>query len=364
MEKLKIALVCHKISQGGGVANYVDSLKNSLLNCPQIKSVYVIETTHNDKARRVIAYINSLLSVIFLSLSGRIDVFHIHMSSRGSSLRKIILSSACLILRKPYIIHIHSGEYPDFYSSELNLIGKYIVRFFLKRASSVIVLGKTWERWFSENLNLNNLAVVYNGIPDISNNHDIKKTKERIVFAGRLSAKKGIYDLISAFNTIGKKRPTCELVIIGSGIDTSTLKSKLDEPVKHLVRFEGWLTPSKCHEIISKCSLLVLPSYYEGLPICILEAMCLSKPVVATNVGAIPEVIIDNLNGKIFTPGDIPSLVKSIIFILENPAASISMGINAREKYKTNFEISENKNKILSLYEASIKNASEPKTNV
>lgn len=300
MTSLKIAIICHKISQGGGVANYVKNLRQSLLNSNEVSSVRIIETTHQRKLTSAINFIKSLSWIFILSLTGRIDIAHIHMSSRGSTIRKITIALLCLLLRKPYILHIHSGEYPEFYRS-LSAPSKSIIRFALNKASSVVVLGETWKTWFQKNINLTNLAVVHNGIPDISDNLKPTNPKESIVFAGRLTKNKGIHDLIAAFNVIGSLRKNCELIVIGDGTDPSQLISQVKPELKDSIIFKGWLTPENCHKIISECSLLVLPSYYEGLPICILEAMCLSKPVVATNVGAIPEVIFDEHNGITFS---------------------------------------------------------------
>ncbi|RXE46247.1 MULTISPECIES: glycosyltransferase family 4 protein [Pseudomonas] len=350
MKKLRIAMVCHELNQGGGVASYINNTNEKLIACDEIQSVRIIETTKYKGILKLIHFTSVIILVLFLSVTRQVDIFHIHMSSRGSTLRKIIISSICFISRTPYIVHIHSGEYPSFYLKELNKYGKTVVKFFLRKAQFVVVLGHIWKEWFSNNLNLENLITLYNAIPDISVNHTISDKRETIVFVGRLTTKKGILDLISAFNIISLSRPMCELIIIGNDGDIVDIEASIGISARPRITFHGWLNSDECHSLIGKCSLLVLPSYYEGLPICILEAMCLSKPVVATSVGAIPEVITNGIEGIIIPPGNVSCLVNAINSILENKVLKENMGVRARARYEALFNIEEHTSKLTRIY--------------
>ena len=92
-----------------------------------------------------------------------------------------------------------------------------------------------------------------------------------------------------------------------------------DNNLDEMVKFVGWVSGDAKSKILSTTDILVLPSYYEGLPISVLEAMSYAMPVITTPVGGIPEVVTDGVEGTLFTPGDKASLTQTIDTYIENP---------------------------------------------
>ena len=105
-----------------------------------------------------------------------------------------------------------------------------------------------------------------------------------------------------------------------------------DNNLDEMVKFVGWVSGDAKSKILSTTDILVLPSYYEGLPISVLEAMSYAMPVITTPVGGIPEVVTDGVEGTLFTPGDKASLTQAIDKYIENPRLIAGQGLAALEK--------------------------------
>lgn len=93
-----------------------------------------------------------------------------------------------------------------------------------------------------------------------------------------------------------------------------------------IVLFEGWVSGDKKIELLNKVDAYILPSYHEGLPISILEAMSYSLPIISTNVGGIPEILKNGENGFIISPGDKDAMYRAILELMNNEKLRIDMG--------------------------------------
>jgi glycosyltransferase involved in cell wall biosynthesis len=102
-----------------------------------------------------------------------------------------------------------------------------------------------------------------------------------------------------------------EVIVAGSGEEEEALRQKAKElDITEQIRFEGWIGGEKKGELLKQCQALVLPSYNEGLPMAVLEALSYGMPVVATNVGDIPSAVCHGSNGYLFEPGDVAGLAQ------------------------------------------------------
>lgn len=173
--------------------------------------------------------------------------------------------------------------------------------------------------------------------PDYSNNG-------YAIFIGRLSKEKGIDILIEAFKRLSI---SLKLIIVGSGL----LKNKLEKTVKlenlSNIQFVCSIKHEQCIELLKKSSFLIMPSVcYEGFPVVICESFACGKPVIASNLGAMAELVEDGKTGFLFEPGNPEDLALKIKWMMENEDVCIEMGKNARkvfeEKYtgEKNFYIS------------------------
>lgn len=128
-----------------------------------------------------------------------------------------------------------------------------------------------------------------------------------LLFFGRLSTEKGLETLIKAVAKTGDK-----LKIAGEGEKMADL-DKLAKNLKADVEFLGWKSGEELRDLIMQARATVLPSiWYENMPLSMLEALNLGSPVIASDIGGMPEIVKDSVNGYLFKPGDVDSLIEAI----------------------------------------------------
>lgn len=154
----------------------------------------------------------------------------------------------------------------------------------------------------------------------------------RLVCVGRLCEQKGQLLLVEAVSRLVRKGLPLELVLAGDGemreeIERLIARHKLE---KH-VRITGWIASEQVREEILAARALVLPSFAEGLPVVVMEAMALRRPVLTTHVAGIPELVRDGEHGWLFPAGDADALTGALEqFLATPPEALAAMGEAAR----------------------------------
>ena len=139
---------------------------------------------------------------------------------------------------------------------------------------------------------------------------EAKKDEFTFLFVGRLLTDKGIYELIKAFEKLKKEKPKVKLIIVGSpdeGNPNSVSKGELEEWVKEgLIEWHGFHEDVRPFYCMANC--IVLPSYREGIPRVLLEAMAMEKPIITTDAPGCRNVCVDGVNGFLVKPRDVESL--------------------------------------------------------
>jgi len=157
-----------------------------------------------------------------------------------------------------------------------------------------------------------------------------------IGIVGRLSEEKRHIDLLKAFASISKKFPAATLLIVGDGYLRQDLERTANESgIREKVTFAGF--QENVYEYLGKIDLFVLPSRTEGSPLSILEAMAMGLPVIATNIGGIPEIVINEVTGLLVTLENIDELSGAIAKLLSNPTMMQQMGENGKKRVLTYF---------------------------
>jgi len=194
-----------------------------------------------------------------------------------------------------------------------------------------------------------------NSCSDLYQNHIDQDRLPVVIYVGRLSLEKGLITLIEAWrkwSECGQIPPN--LKIIGEG----PLKLQLQALSHGLpIQFMGQLDQSGVQNEIANAQLLVLPSEcYEGFPMVVVEALSLGTPVAASNLGSLPEIVRDGVNGLIFEPKNSSSLFNALRRILEDPIKLKNLQLGARLSYENNYTSEENYQILLKIYQNTIKN--------
>lgn len=152
------------------------------------------------------------------------------------------------------------------------------------------------------------------------------------LFLGEIGKRKGVYDLLQVIADnkplfAGKMR-----LCIGGNLEEKIIKAFIkDNCISDIVTFKGWIKGEEKMQCLNWGDVYVLPSYNEGLPIAILEAMSYSHPVISTNVGGIPEILHSHKNGIMISPGNLDQLKNALLFFIEHPQKILEYGENAYE---------------------------------
>ena len=273
------------------------------------------------------------LVIILLSRKLKIDIVHAHDYLNG-----IAATIASIFTKKPVIVTFHLPIQKTSWISEKikpSIIVEWpIQQFFILKCNIIICVS---EYTLKESLKLfkikykNKFIVILNWIPRYDHvNLDDKKLstmnhllfKNYILTVGRLSeAHKRFSLVIRALKLLREKGYDLNLVIVGGDGHDKNFYMRLSQKlnVKDHVYLLTNLPDEQLKQLYRNCEIFVLPSLYEGLPLVLLEALQFSKPIIATNVGGIPEVVKDGYNGFVIPPDDVKKLVKTIEVLLNNP---------------------------------------------
>jgi glycosyltransferase involved in cell wall biosynthesis len=150
--------------------------------------------------------------------------------------------------------------------------------------------------------------------------------------------RKGVHDFLAMAARVSADAPAVRFLVVGDG----TLRPQLERQARelgidHRVAFAGWR--SDIAKVLSAVDVFVMPSYFEGGPTTVLEAMAMGKAVVASRVGMVPEVIEDGRTGLIFPPGDVAGMSTAVSKLLHDVAMRTAIGLAAREKAKISFSV-------------------------
>ena len=263
-------------------------------------------------------FVPAVWKLLAMLLGREVALLHVHTASYGSFGRKSILCAFARAFSVPYIVHVHCGEFLDFYQRHRGRpAGRFIART-LDNACLVWVLSEGWKERFSAVFPLARGEVLTNPVEPAQGVGEVSAATRYILFLGRLRQKKGVYDLVRAFARIRSEFPDVSLVLAGDGELDEVGQLAAELGVADAVRLTGWVEDDAKQRLLSGAEVLALPSYFEGLPISILEAMAAGVPVIASRVGSIPEALEDGRCGVLFQPGDVDALADGLKSLLEN----------------------------------------------
>ena len=373
---------------------------------PKIKILYIITSSSIGGAERILYYTATGLNynkydIAVCSLKNKgeiaralekqgIEVCCLHMGGRESSLGWLS-STIALIRLFPYLIRIrptivHSFLFranilariagyltgiPIIISSVRVMGGEKKYFHYVEMITSFMVdhyvtVSESVKRYIIDKskISAEKISVIYNGVNIKSQDNSYEQNpkmpfkiedKDRILMTvGRLHKQKGHCYLIQAVSKVRKEFPKVKLLVIGEGEEENNLKKLVKSlDLTNEVIFAG--LSSDIEGILPMAELFILPSLWEGFPNALLEAMAAGKPVVATKVGGIPEIVVHGETGVLIPPRDTDALAIAIIDLLQNRLKAKDMGEAARIRAGKRFSIYKMIEKTENLYQELLK---------
>jgi glycosyltransferase involved in cell wall biosynthesis len=283
---------------------------------------------------------------------GQVDLLHIQLSWRGSTYRKLVLAAAARYLAIPYVVHLHSGQFDGFWAGCGSFLRRNIDRLFVNSVV-VIVLGDCWGRLVAGRLPSvqDKLEILPNAtaLPPTMSKVDSQDGKILITFLGRLGPEKGVPLLIEALGKLAH-RADWSATIAGDGEVTSSRSHVTRLGIADRVDIPGWLDPPATAALLQRTGIFVLPSFIENLPMGIIEAFAYGLAVIATPVGAVPEVIDHDRNGFLVAVGDVDALASALTRLLDDEGLRLRLGEAARRDHAERYEINSYAARLVSIW--------------
>lgn len=267
---------------------------------------------------------------------------HFHASEAGSFWPSAIAAVACRCAGTPYVWHIHGGSF-DQYVRHHRGPGLWALRRVLAHASATVVLSEQWRRTLEPLLPGAALRVVRNGVavppPPTRSRDGWPVVCLCVSMVGRA---KGTYDLIAAAESTASAGACVRFVLAGGeqwgGEWDSVARRAGTSAARDRIELLGAVPPSSVAQLLERAGIFVLPSHSEAMPVSILEAMAAGLPVIATRVGAIPEVA--TAEGFILIePGDVAALAAAIEELVADPGRRVRMGSANRARVEQEYSV-------------------------
>lgn len=345
---MRIALVCPTPPPYGGITNWSKMLIAYLdrLDKDELDVINISQKTRSADGRtlfdRVFGGINiaarALRELKRLLNVKNFDVVHVTTSGGLGLFRDIAVMGVARRAGIPVAYHIHYGRVPSTLAS--GNVEATLLRAALKRCSVAIAIDRATENAIRET-HLCEVACIGNpvNIAELESLHvnGASEDSKTVVYLGWLIEEKGIRELVEGWSIVSMKMPEWRLKLIGP-YDTSAISSLVGGECNGSVTLLGELSHSEAMRELQKASMLVLPSYSEGFPNVVLEAMAYGKPVLATNVGALPDILSDG-RGILIEPRSSEQVAQGLGKLMADSNLRASMGALSADYVKDNFDI-------------------------
>ena len=271
---------------------------------------------------------------------GDVDLLHLNLAHGGSLYRKLILARIAHRARIPYVVHLHGSRFDEFWAGASPVVQRWITLLFADSAA-IVVLGRVWERLILRHLpHLQDRITI---LPNATESHVTRRIGNnsapvQICFLGLIGERKGTFNLIAALNAI-KDEDDWKATIAGNG-EVEKCRAQVSElGLVDRITISGWLDAVGVEDLLSRTDIFVLPSTAENLPMSILEAFSFGIAVIATPVGAVPEVIEHGRNGLIVPVGNVGALANALRTLVRNAELRASIGQAAKIDHVNRYDV-------------------------
>jgi glycosyltransferase involved in cell wall biosynthesis len=328
---------------GGGMYKVADYLIQSQADAPHGPVLRPLDTRGaGSPAASLLQVARAVLRLARDSRQGRVAGVHVNMAERLDFVRASVVLAACRLLRIPSVLHLHAAQLHHGYRRWPAPV-QAAVRWVFSLPRAVVVLGQASADFATRELRVapERIEIVINGVPAptvprrVADGHDLA----RVLFVGNLSERKGVSDLLHALAQPALSGLPLQLTLVGGGDIAGYTELAERLRVAGKVRFHGWAGQDQLAHLLAEADVLVLPSYDEGLPLAILEALAHGVAVVCTPVGEIPHVLAHRRTACFVEPGDPPSIARGLAQVLTEPDLRARLERNGRAMYEQHFSL-------------------------
>ena len=284
----------------------------------------------------VVAVLMAVRDALLFPIScDRPDVVHVHTAHRRSFYRAsfyVLFSS--LVWRTRVVLHIHGSSFDEFVHTDFR-IGQYVQSLTYAHTDVIVTLSKYWRDLLVTRADERKVLTIPNAVDLATYSPRYDGSTPHLTFVSALKRRKGVDEFLSAAERLASETDLdFRLSIAGDG----PLRPSVEGTVGRHPNMEylGFVSEAEKADLLSESTVFVLPSYAEGMPISILEAMAGGNAVVSTTVGSIPEVIGGD-GGVLVEPGDTDALYAAIEGLVASPDRAVAMGERNRREVEDHY---------------------------
>ena len=356
---MKVVMIGADRSVKGGVSAMVNNLYEAGLD-RRVELTYIGTMVDGSRARKALQAALALWRFLW-ALPGT-DLIHVNMAADASCFRKLIFMRIAAFFGKKILLQEHGGDFSGFYYERCGDKTRERVKRGLNLADLCLVLSEEWKDFFSDILPPEKIFVLHNGVP-VPQEGKADYSDHRALFLGRLCREKGVEELLEAAAKARREVPDFQLILGGTWERGNEDLKRRAESLADFVTCPGWVSPKEREELFARCSLFVLPTWFEGQPVSLLEAMAAGLCPAASAVGGIPQVLEGDRRGKasslprgfdgcgvLLPPKDPEALAQALIGLLKDEELRRGIGSRARQRILEEYDIKNTAERLVEFY--------------
>ncbi|HKO81804.1 MAG TPA: glycosyltransferase family 4 protein [Chitinophagaceae bacterium] len=320
-----------------------DSFECSFINLSASKS---IETIGKLGTKKALFFIQLLLSTIKALVKKKYDLCYVTITSNGTAFYKDFLVVTILkIFRKKILLHFHNKGVEK--GTQVNKINYYLYKFVLGgKKTRVVLLSPNLYADIKQFVDQKRVYYCANGINPYNGILPEKKATSpvRILFLSNMMVAKGVFVLLEACSQLRNKNISFECHFVGDWLDIT--ESSFFEKVKELNLSDYVFAHGKKYDqeknfYYQQTDIFVFPTLDEAFGLVLLEAMQFELPVVASDEGGIPDIVIDNKTGYIVPKNNPGELAVKLVSLISDPSLRQTMGLAGKKRFEENYTLNQ-----------------------
>lgn len=355
---LKVLIFARDAEWQGGVVDFVGMLSKNLADQVTMER-FVIGRRKTSIGRLLSIFIPLIdgFRLAYKLTTSRYDAYHLNPSlNMPSILREGLFLLVMRVMRaRNVLVSFHGWDESVAERISRNALFQWLFKAVYQYADSTLVLAVPFREkllgWGFDTDRVGIFTTMFDGEQFQGLIHDKNTSAENLIFMARFVREKGVYELLEAFHRLVPSRPLISLVMAGAGPEEKDMQRWVSERgLQGRVEFPGFLRDKEKFSALLDADVFVLPTYGEGCPVVLLEAMASGLPVITTSVGGIPQVVKDGVNGVVLENVNTETICKAITGLLDNKNVCLEMGDNNRKEAWKKYNLPVVADMFLSLY--------------
>ncbi len=352
--RIKVLMIGPDRGVHGGISALVNSYYEAGLQ-KKVDLRYIGTMRETSKLGKLM--IAGLAYFKFVLNLGWCDIVHVNFSSDSSFMRKSVFIRTARLCGKKILLHQHGGDFVNYYENQLSKSRRRYVRKILDMGDRMLVLTESWRDFFGGLTDKDKIEVMPNGI--VTQGIDTAractvKDMNSILFLGRICVDKGIKELLEATDALHAENNRLRLYI-GGIFEDKELKEEIKRRSGY-VKYIGWVSGQEKNRYLDECGIMAVPSYFEGFGLAVVEGMLHGCCVVASEVGGIPDIIENEVDGLMVPPKDPVFLKNAIARVMKDKELADRLSCNGIKKAVGKYSVEKLVNRLLDCYESIMKN--------